>query len=380
MLPLVDNFLQETCAILVTLHLLDSRPLNETLSAILSQRSKSLQTVLAWAPDSGPTQNGAAKPKGHNSATHSVSVREVTQVMKNALSTIAQTVCTSRTIFQRHGSEPSLIDRVLESIQSESETPDSVPKLPVELQLSTQSLLSQLTSSANFQLLPPDLRSYKPYVDLNSSSATLTQAIFSQKLQEWFRTSSDRWKSSASQWFSGINTVKEVWTLRSSVRRFISTSRLEDPEKGIVSSNLDYLCHDRILDIWKKTLSGTEDDFKRRMHSSISVTSEKGKIHLFSACLFLIVFYPEPSPPDFLFSPPPIPIVSQSAKTFVDTPFQKYQLTLKRQLVGRSSHLDKILSTLEQCARTIHQDFSHIKGNGDEKTKWVHLIIYFGNR
>lgn len=280
MSSLVDKFLQETCAILVTLHLLDSRPLNETLSAILSQRSKSLQTVLAWAPDSGPTQNGPAKRKGQDSATRSVSIREVTQVMKNALSTIAQTVCTSRTIFQRRGSEPSLIDRVLESIQSESETSDSVSKLPAELQLSTQSLLSQLTSSANFQLLPPDLRSYKPYVDLHSSSATLTQVIFSQKLQEWFRTSSDRWKSSASQWFSGINTVKEVWTLRSSVRRFISTSGLEDSEKDIVSSNLDYLCHDRILDIWKKTLSGAEDEFKRRIHSSISVTSEKGRIHL----------------------------------------------------------------------------------------------------
>lgn len=74
---------------------------------------------------------------------------------------------------------------------------------------------------------------------------------------------------------------------------------------------------------------------------------------------------------DFLFQPPSIPILTQTVKSFADTPFQKYQLSLKRQLVGRSAHLDAVVSTLEQCAHTIQQDFLHLKSNGDDKTLYV---------
>ena len=74
------------------------------------------------------------------------------------------------------------------------------------------------------------------------------------------------------------------------------------------------------------------------------------------------------SPADFLFSPPPIPVLSQ-AKLFTDTPFQKYQLALKRQLVGRSSELDSVLLTLEECARAIQLDLATVKGPDDEKTR-----------
>jgi len=78
---------------------------------------------------------------------------------------------------------------------------------------------------------------------------------------------------------------------------------------------------------------------------------------------------------DFLFQPPPIPILSQTVKSFVDTPFQKYQLSLKRQLVGRSMQLDSVLSTLEHCAKTIQQDLLHLRTNADDKTRFV-LSIY----
>lgn len=80
---------------------------------------------------------------------------------------------------------------------------------------------------------------------------------------------------------------------------------------------------------------------------------------------------------DFLFQPPPIPILSQTVKSFVDTPFQKYQLSLKRQLVGRSVQLDSVLSTLEHCAKTIQQDLLHLRTNADDKTRFVLLIDLF---
>ena len=85
------------------------------------------------------------------------------------------------------------------------------------------------------------------------------------------------------------------------------------------------------------------------------------------------------SPLDFLFQSPSVPIFSQTTKSFGDTPFQKYQLTLKRQLIGRSAQLDDILSSLEHCARTIQHDLSIVKAGigGDEKTKSVSIFKPF---
>ncbi|KAF8973530.1 hypothetical protein BDZ97DRAFT_1648009 [Flammula alnicola] len=358
---------EDTCATLVTLHLLDSRPLNETLAALLLQRSKTLHSILSWKPDSGSSKQSSTPSiaNGHPpGSVKPVPVRELTQIMKKALSTIAQTVSSARTIFQDQTSEPSLIISVLQSIQedqTESESPSK--RLPDELHLTTQSLLTQLTSSANFQLLPPNLRLYKPYIDLNSSSASLSHSTLSQRLQEWFNASSDQWQHSASKWFSGLYSMKEVWTLRNSIRRYITSSGLDSTEKNYILSNLDSVCHERITGVWQKTLSDTETKFKKSLREkSSSQQSEVLKVYPFTLVMHT-------SPVDFLFQPPPIPTVSQTVKSFVDTPFQKYQISLKRQLVGRSSQLDTVLSTLEQCARAIQQDFLHLRANGDDKTK-----------
>ncbi|KIM47756.1 hypothetical protein M413DRAFT_439424 [Hebeloma cylindrosporum] len=353
---------EDTCAILVTLHVLDSRPLNETLTAFLSQRSKALQSNLAWNPDASSIKNAPPSniPNGHrpeSDAPQSLPVREVTQVMKKALATIAQTIRSARKIFQDSPSGRSLIFRVLESIQEEEDarSPTQVKPLPDELRLSTRSLLVHLTSSANFQLLPPSLRFYKPYIDLNSTSTSLPHLDFSQRLEEWFRDSSNHWQRSAGRWFSGLQNIKDVWTLRTSIRKYVLGSGLDKLEKKHLLSNLVALCHERITLIWQKLLADTQSKFKSSLLENLSCPPAN-EAHL------------DDSPVDFLFQPPPIPVLSQTVKSFVDTPFQKYQLSLKRQLVGRSIQLDSVLSTLEHCARTIQQDLLHLRTNADDKT------------
>ncbi|KAF9486293.1 hypothetical protein BDN70DRAFT_869769 [Pholiota conissans] len=351
---------EEICATLVTLHLLDSRPLTETVETFFTQRSKTLHTILERnSNDSISKQNRSssfANGNGHHvSSTKSTSAREVTQLMKRALGVIVQTVITAREIFKDESSNSSLIVRVLRSIQDQSETSSSRDTLPAELYLTTQSLLTHLTSSANFQLLPPNLRSYKPYIDLSSSSSLLEHAGLSQRVEEWFKGSCDQWRHSAAQWFSGLLFIKEVWSLRNLIRRYISSSGLLKGENAYILSDLDSLCHDRIIGIWQKLLLNTETKFRAALHDNISVSLQAEGVK-------------DTPPLDFIFQPPPIPVLTQILKSFADTPFQKYQLSLKQQLVGRSTHLHAVLSTLEQCARTIQQDFLHLKANGDDKT------------
>ena len=261
------------------MHLLDSRPLNETLAALLSQRSKTLQSILAWNSDGGTpinnnlshNSNGNTTERKSEATVTSVPVREMTQIVKKALNIISQSVCTARSIFLHEASGPSLIGRVLESIQTDSSTPDeSSPKLPDELYLSTESLLANLTSSANFQLLPSAIRSYKPFVDLNSSSTFLAQPQFFQKVQTWFQQSSNLWQTCTGSWLTGLQTVKEVWTLRSSIRRWIMTSGLKEEEIIHLLSTTDSLCHERIVRIWIQALTGAEALFKTRLNSYVS--------------------------------------------------------------------------------------------------------------
>ena len=261
------------------MHLLDSRPLNETLAALLSQRSKTLQSILAWTLDGGTpinnnlshSSNGNATERKSEAAVTSVPVREMTQIVKKALNVISQSVCTARSIFLHEASDPSLIGRVLESIQTDSSRRDeSSLTLPDELYLSTESLLANLTSSANFQLLPSAIRSYKPFVDLNSSSTYLAQPQFFQKVQTWFQESSNLWQTCAGGWLAGLQTVKEVWTLRSSIRRWIMTSGLKEEEITHLLSTTDTLCHDRISRIWTQALTNAEALFKTRLNSYVS--------------------------------------------------------------------------------------------------------------
>jgi hypothetical protein len=271
--------LKDICAALVSLYLLDSRPLNEVLSTFLLQRSKRLHAMLSLQLHIKPNDKESVSPSTptYPGASGTVPVREVTQVMKDALNTIVQTVCTSRAIFHAQPDIPSLLLRVLESIQTESDENN----LPVNLRVSTPTILALLTSSASIQLLPQDVKSYRPYVDLDTCLASLTQQVFFQKLHEWFRSSCERWETSSSKWLSGLNGIKEVWILRTSIKRLITTSYLSEEEKEYLSSNMDTLCHDQIVDIWKKRLSHAKDEFKLWLRSQILEDAGTNQSRLF---------------------------------------------------------------------------------------------------
>lgn len=198
------------------------------------------------------------------------------QVMKKALGAVSQTISSARTIFQDDRSGPSLIVRLLSSMQDDtSGIGAGVKALPKGLSISTQSLLSQLTSSANVQLLPHTLRSYKPYIDLGSYSTSLSRSDFSRRLREWFDTSSTSIERSATHWFSGLRSVKEVWTLRNSVRRHIATSGLNEEEKRHLTCSLDTLCQGRILAVWQETLSDTQATFKKTLDENVHAAQQK---------------------------------------------------------------------------------------------------------
>ncbi|KNZ76990.1 Conserved oligomeric Golgi complex subunit 1 [Termitomyces sp. J132] len=356
-----ESSAEDTCATLLTLHLLDSRPLTESLSVFLAQRSKTLHSSLAWKYDSDSADVLTTKPNGHApgpTQPNTISldfrrrpVKEIKQATHTALDVISRTVKAARTVFQENDScQPSLIRRVLEHIQSDSPVPQVHS---TDLYLTTQSLLTTLPSSTHLLLLPPDLRSYKPYVDLVSSSSSVHPSQFAQKLDEWFQASISNFQKAVSRWFADLHSVKELWSVRASALRWTLASKLETNEISEMTKIFDESCRQRVVEIWRLRLAGSIDSFGQRLDSTLMEAKRK-----------------ETSPVGFLFHAPPVPSSSQSR---LDTSFEKYTSSLHRQLVGRTALLDDVLAALESCARTIRQDLAHVMA-GNESPELVEQL------
>lgn len=239
-----------------------------------------------------PQTNGnALEQHKHNAASsdyRAQPVNEIREATRAAMHVISRTVQTARQIFQAEGSQPSLIRHVLEYIQSDSPSfPDQPHASPEELYLSTQSLLAELPSSSHFQLLPPNLRSYRPHVDLTSPHSLIHQPQFRRKLDEWFRQSTANLQPAVKRWFAELQSVKAIWSVRSSAKGWISTSGLGPEELLQTTDLLDEVCRHRTIEIWKLKLDETLKSFGDQLDSKIlslnqgSEAQRKGKSFAF---------------------------------------------------------------------------------------------------
>ncbi|KAF9015630.1 hypothetical protein BDQ17DRAFT_1418679 [Cyathus striatus] len=326
----IDISPEDICSTLVTLHLLDSRPLIETFSTLLAQRSKALQITLHRAPD----QDNA------NLHNHQLmAVRNVKGAIEKAVIVISKTVGTSRSLFVDDSSTPSMIKQVLKFINSDlapSVESDSLP--PSQLRLTTQSLLASLMPSTQLSLLPSSLNTYKPYVDLESSSSLFSTSVLSQKLEVWLRDSVETFQGCAREWLHHARTVKAVWNIRTSTWQLSQRSEMSGEEKLQLLSVLDNLCQERIIGIWESLLLESSQNFSERLSQSLSsfevgINQETGAS---AEGLFITS------------SLPASPFVSSNAAS-EDAAFQKYASALKKQLIGRTPLIDGILSGLNNA-------------------------------
>ena len=261
---------------MLTLHLLESRPLNDTLIVFLSQRTKGLQLSLSRSAKaslnghSSQTLNGFASSKSRKAV-----VREVRENITAVLEVIAMTVGAARDIFSDDGSRRrSLMVRMLEFIQSDS-TSSHDTSLPPELQISTPNILGSLPSGSQHAVLPPSIRSYKPYIDLASSSSSVSQKLLSDRIQDWFHKAIRELQVAAEKWFSDLKTLKEVWVIRTWVRQWVGeNAHLEESERSSFRESIDALVGKQAVQIWKLALEDIEDVFRVELNSAFTALCE----------------------------------------------------------------------------------------------------------
>ncbi|KAF9245785.1 hypothetical protein BU15DRAFT_40830 [Melanogaster broomeanus] len=366
-LRLYDKPCEETCATLLTLHILDSRPLTETLTMYLSQRTRTLNTLLSKDLDV-PVQFGGGLPviqlNGHSPEAPATpmkaprsSAKAVAMAAKTSaevtLEAISRTLGTARGVFTSSSSAPSLARRVLESMQVDVQS-GSIFALPTELLLNTPAVLATLPSSTYFSLLPANIRSYKPFVDLSSASSSLSQEILRDKLDSWFDDSIASLRGALGKWFASLDVVDGVWKVRSSLRKWLSHSGLQAPELSNLSDILDEVASKRIMDIWKAALVRAEKGFVLEVGSLGSDNADE-----FSPLHSL--YHPSSVPA------PPLP---GSGPSSLDLPFQTFRATLTQHLGGRTPRLHEVLRILEDVAISWQKDLARMSTDRENS----HLI------
>ncbi|KAH8835544.1 Vps51/Vps67 domain-containing protein [Flagelloscypha sp. PMI_526] len=341
---------ENTCATLLTLHLLDRKPLGDTFAAALQERARAMQGRLAWQPTESSQESGHVKETSKSSVFRRVPVRAIQDATISALSGIASTLLTLRTIFEENGESSPLIVRVLEFIQTGSTS----SSLPEELRITTATLLSTLPSSSQLMMLPETLRAYKPHINATSLS-TLSQTQFSHKLDGWLGKACQGLEVRLEDWFEELQSLREVWHIRTAVNRWLLSSKgLRVKELEQLRSLLEDACRQRVVAIWKTMLTEAKDNFEQELSSAVK-DIRAGLEATTQDC----------SPVEFMFSTPSMPIASHSFSIVSDASFQKYQTALQKQLSGRSVMFDKVLNALETCARSLKQDLAFVESDTD---------------
>ena len=164
---------------------------------------------------------------------------------------------------------------VLENIQPNAD-PAGFNSLPPELRLNTHLLLSSLPSSSHFLLLPQTIRSYRPYVDLASTSSAIPPSVLTNKLQDWFRKSCTEFSQGLQTWFSRVTGMKEMWKLRNWIRQWLfEAGGLLGDERSFLHRIVDDACRQQLTSIWMDALKNAQSGFEKELKAVVGVVLKR---------------------------------------------------------------------------------------------------------
>ncbi|KAI0082081.1 hypothetical protein K474DRAFT_1694424 [Panus rudis PR-1116 ss-1] len=337
------------CASLLALHLIESRPLLETLSIFLSQRSRSLASLLSKSHDSQANGDAHGSRHGDTRPSGKLVLRRVQSRMESVLELISSTIGTARRIFIGADNDDALMTNVLRYVQDDSSTIGN--ELPTELRLSTNYLLSTLPSSSHFLLLPANIKSYKPYLE-GDAVTNIPRNQINDKLGAWFQNSTQDLKASAEKWLSELRAIREIWRLRSNLRNSIDQAEgLEHGEKGGLTQYIDELCLQKAASVWNSELRGTIDAFGNALQAALRTLNGPNAHSLIDI-----------KPERFMFQPPPkVPSSQSGFGAAVSEGFDQYKTSLKQRITSRTPLVNEVLSVLEQHAHALLHDVSALR-------------------
>ena len=253
---------------LISLFLLDSMSLNDTLGVLLSQRTKSVQAFFSSSKQSGnstkvqtrtaPTEaNGVDTRRGGRKI-----LREVKRALCEAIDLLVGTMRTIQSIYSPEGVKSSSIESLLMEIQTDRH----------DLTISTAKVLGNLPSASLLDLyLPPSIKSYVPYIDTTGASARLTGPTVSSKLERWFESNLSSLSNRLEQWVTSINSARDVDDVGSAALALPSLHRLSATERTMLQTCVENACNKRIVEIWGAAFQSLREEFAASLSKSLEL-------------------------------------------------------------------------------------------------------------
>jgi conserved oligomeric Golgi complex subunit 1 len=252
----------------ISLFLLDTMSLSDTLDVLLSQRTKSVQAFFSSGKQSGnsakgqnqialPEANGLDSKRGRRKV-----LREVKRSLCEAIDLLVGTMHTIRLVYSPEGSKPSSVKSLLIEIQTDGQ--NSI--------VSTSKVLGKLPSASLLDLyLPPSIKFYAPYIDTAGTSTHLTGATVSSKLEEWFESNLNTLGIKLGHWVDSISNARDVEDVRSAALAIPSLQRLSTNERAMMTTCVQSACGGRIVEIWRLAFQSLREEFATSLSKSLEL-------------------------------------------------------------------------------------------------------------
>lgn len=265
---------QTICTTLLSLHLLNSQPLTETLSTLLSQRSRVLDSSLNNQLHASPVTS-EEKPKAPSK--RKVFVNNLQKTLLDVVEVICGTMCIARDVFQMDEDlSHSMIEQYLEDFQS------SDPSKPL---VTTSSLISTLPSSAHLLVLPRTILTYKPYINSTSPSTRVDPLVLDSKLSSWFEIALESFGGKILVWLRELVNINEVWSTRTKILDRLKTARrLKESEKISLQDVINNGVRVRIIQLLNLGLENLENIVQRSLQKILKTVKDNSARSLGKLC------------------------------------------------------------------------------------------------
>ncbi|CUA70290.1 Rootletin [Rhizoctonia solani] len=404
---------RETAETLIAILLLDALSIARTRDLLLSQRSKTLTSLLnpplstsrrAISPNRAQNRKATAAllspaasprsipspsiqflktpitPSTANLKTEKKLVREVIKTFKSVIRLVAGTVATARAIYGPDGLLPQIITDIqmdttspnVSSIVSQSQLPVSgtiPPSVSISRNLTTAQILHSLPSSSLLlRFLPPSITHYTPYVSTDPDGLGATKVEETQgELDGWLNTALEALATPARNWLSKLESVRAVWAIRAAVIK--GTLSLEGaPEtKTRLLGAIEAAFVGRVSEIWENRLENIE----------IGVSDAlKGVIALLEG-VHEDIKDEDSNPLAFVYSSE-LPTVRTEPSG--DTSFRLFKSTLQRRANRRTALLDSVLSKMEASSRDLREELNVALGEDNSSETIMRLTSSYQPR
>ncbi|KAG8824777.1 hypothetical protein FRC19_001071 [Serendipita sp. 401] len=339
---------QDTMKAIISLVLLDSRSLSDTLGELLAQRTKSIQAFFSSSNKNEIQENGEAE-NPENKRTRSQRVRDAKRIFRQAIDLLAETVHTVRSIYSTSSnSSHSTIQSLLVEIQSDAD----------ESLISTRKVLNALPSASLLDLyLPPSIKSYTHFIDTTGPSFQISPAFVSSKLETWFKKGLDAFNSRSKYWIDMLDSATDVEKVRISVLTSPSLQHLSTQEKEILTRYIGETCNNRITAIWKDAFVALHVSFEEALTKAVGIIAQSGhETQLDLNPLTALLSSRLPWPPS---------VRGNQSQSSIDTAFSKFDTALRIRRTNRTPLLESILVIVETRLKEFHSELDAIASTKD---------------